>query len=122
VSAFRELNGLPKPTARIGQRKKTKANELDQVGKMLSVHPADISAAIHSRSGRGAQGYDNDEMDANLGLDQKAREEKSARLMHVAEATAIHSYEPEHDAEDPLSGRAIMVKRPEHSTIDSGGR
>jgi len=103
---------------------KTMANELDHVGKMLGVHPADTSAAIHSRSGRGrgAQGYDNDEMDANLGLDLKAREEKSARLMNVAGATAIHSYEPERDADDPLSGRAIMVKRPEHSTIDSAGR
>jgi hypothetical protein len=25
---------------------------------------------------------------------------------------------PEHDADDPLSGRAIMVKRREHSSID----
>jgi hypothetical protein len=37
--------------------------------------------------------------------------------MNVADATAIHSYEPEHDAGDPLCGRAIMVKRREQSTI-----
>jgi hypothetical protein len=87
-----------------------------------SAHPADISAAIHSRNGRGrgAQEYDNDDIDANLGLDPKAREEKSARLMNVADTTAINSYEPEHDAEDPLSGRAIIVKRREHSTVDGG--
>jgi hypothetical protein len=93
------------------------SNEIDQVGKLLGVHPANISAAIHSPSRHPPEGYDNDEMDANLGLDSKAREEKSARLMNVADATAIHSYEPEHDAEDSLSGRAIMVKRREQSTI-----
>jgi hypothetical protein len=86
------------------------ANELDQIGKMLGVHPADISAAIHSRNVRGAQGYDNHEMDANLGLSLEEQAEKAARLMHVADATAIHSYEPEHDADDLLSGCAIMVK------------
>lgn len=56
-------------------------------------------------------------MDAILGLDPKAREEKSARLMNVADASAIHSYDPEHDADDPLSGCAIMVKRAELFTI-----
>jgi hypothetical protein len=65
---------------RIGEKKM--ANEIDQVAKALGVHGADISAAIHSyrAQGRGAQGYDNDEMDANLGLDPK-RARKSPRVL-----------------------------------------